>query len=130
VSSAHDIGAVALIEVGAKCYSRTRQDVDGYPLGGLVVEVLDDVDRETGEVVRAYRTLSHAGARPPIEHRLSVSEVDPTTVQPVSMFEALKMLRRLCQEIGASKHRSFDVHELERIADIGRLARLLRGGIR
>lgn len=100
MSTAYGVGAVALLQEGCLVWSKTRRDADDCPVGGLVVEVLDTPDPETGELRRSFRCLDNTRMRPRLTwHVLPEDDVDRSTAQAAATSQIANVVRRLCEEI-------------------------------
>lgn len=101
------------------------------PIGGVVVEVLDCPDPETGELRRRYRVLDPERIRPRLTwHVVDEDDVDPYTAEPASAATVVKVIRRLCEEVAMReryRHRTgrFDPDHATLIAYAYRLAGVL-----
>jgi hypothetical protein len=78
-----------------------QRDSDGMPVGGIVLEVQDYVDAETGEVARRYRCLdTHRASRDHLAVPvLSEADLDPDSFRPPSRSRLSYAIRRLCMWI-------------------------------
>lgn len=107
MSTAHSIGVVALIEPGVIAWSKTlgyegvgEDDRQLEPVGGVVVEVIDTPDPETGELERSFRVLDPYRTRPRLTwHVLRESDVDRETVTVAPPSTIASLVRRLCEEV-------------------------------
>lgn len=132
---AHNIGVVALIEPGVTVYSRTRSRggtdpltgelVD--PIGGVVVQVVNKLDDDTGEVLhRAFRVRSLYGLR---EYVLDESDVAVDQVQTTYGKSVVQLIRAMAREVGNKKRKQnlFDSADRQLVADMHYLAGTLGG---
>ena len=113
MSSALAITDVRHVQPGVLCWSAKR----GYagvgedggqlePVGGVVVAVLDVVDRETGEAERAVRTIDPYRTRPRLTwHVLVESEVNRETLDVAGPGMLGTLYRRLCEEVAMDGHK-------------------------
>lgn len=107
MSSALAITDVRFVQPGAIVWSTKRGYAgvgeDGSqlePIGGLVVEVLDVIDRETGEAERAVRTIDPYRTRPRLTwHVLVESEINRETLDAAGPGMIGGLYRRLCEEV-------------------------------
>lgn len=112
--SAHGIGAVALIQPGVIVWSTKRgyagvdsveDDKPGEPIGGVVIKVTEQVNRETGEVERSFLVLDHTRTRPRLRFRTMLeSEIDRDTVEAADLAVLRRLWRRCGEDIGARRH--------------------------
>lgn len=114
--SAHGIGAVALIQPGVECWSTTRghaggdsieDDKPGQPLGGLVLRVTEQWNRETGERERAFFCVDHTRTRPYLRScTLIESEIDRDTVRAAELGDIRRVWRRAGEQLSfVRRHR-------------------------
>ena len=97
---------LTLVEVGHEVYSKTRiHGGSEYPVGGTVVEILDDVDTETGERRRAFRTVQFHGGRLR-QHVLPADDVDLVNAMPFSPHRCVVLARRLAYELAQPNKRT------------------------
>ena len=139
MSGAYAASVVALAEVGVTVWSRTRGYAgvgeDGTqlePIGGVVLDVVEVLDRETGEIKRALRVLDPTRTRPLRFHVLHESEVDPDTLEPPSTSRCVALIRRLAEELafnerGKRRGGLFHPEHAELVADMGRLVSVVMG---
>lgn len=107
MSSALAITDVRWAQPGTVLWSTTRGYAgvgeDGSqlePIGGMVVEVLDVVDQENGDVERAFRVIDHFRTRPRLTwHVLLESEVNRETLDTAGPGTIGALYRRLCEEV-------------------------------
>lgn len=100
------------ISIGCWAWSSTRGrdgvEDDGVtqvdPLGGLVLDVSETVDRETGEVARAFVVADNYRGRLRLR-RLVETEVDRTRMEAAGPGEIARVFRLLCLEIATSDRR-------------------------
>lgn len=86
--------------IGLFAWSTTRRYDDDSPVGGIVVEVMDGHDPDTGEAGTWLRTIDPYRARPVLTwHVLDEGEVDRATVAPADAFTLAAVIRRLCEEV-------------------------------
>jgi hypothetical protein len=112
---ARRVGVLALVELGVSCWSSTRVDAFDQPLGGVVVHIEDDVDRETGEVSRWFTCLS-LGYGPKVEvRRIAEAEVLQTGVQATDGSTITKLVKKLAGEVHDAKGSYLDLRCSERI---------------
>lgn len=107
--SAHGIGAVALIEPGVEVWSTKRghaggdsidDDKPGEPIGGVVVRVTEQWNRETGEQERAFLCIDPTRTRPRLRFRtLLESEIDRETCQAADLATIRRLWRRCGEDI-------------------------------
>lgn len=97
---------LTLIEPGHEVYSKERRHGgNDYPVGGTVVEVLDDLDQETGERRRAFRTVQFHGGRLRRDV-LTAGEVDLDSAMPFSPHRCVQLARRLAFELAQPNKRT------------------------
>lgn len=107
----------SFVEVGHEVYSKTRiHGGSEYPLGGTVVEVIDDVDTETAERRRAFRTVQFHGGR--LRHDvIPETDVDMQSAMPFSPHRCVVLARRLAYELAQpnrkTKSGSLSTEEVE-----------------
>ena len=113
MSSALAITHVRWAQPGALLWSTTRGyegvGEDGSqlePIGGLVVDVLDVVDKDTGEAERAFRVIDPFRVRPRLTwHVLLESEVNRETLDVAGPGTIGALYRRLCEEVAMDGHK-------------------------
>ena len=97
-AQASRVGAVAMIEVGFEVYSASCTDADGHSLGGVVVQIDDSGDPETGEVERRYVTLDVYVV--PVRHRIiPESDLERSMIAVADISTMSKLVYRLSDEI-------------------------------
>lgn len=123
---ARRVGVLALVEKGVSAWSSTRRDAYDQPLGGVVVEINDVVDPETGEINRFFTCLDPTGSdRFPVDvRRLAEAEVTPTGIEATPNSRITKLIKRLAGEVHDMKGNYLDLHHADRIRWIGTLAEL------
>lgn len=106
MTGAHGIGGVALLEPGMTAWSRTRRDANDEPVGGVVLDVVDQVDTETGERVRSFLCLDPYRLRPRLSfHRLTEDEIAHDGLELPSTSRCASLVRRLCEEVALDGHK-------------------------
>lgn len=119
---ARTIGDFALLELGCSVWSTTRKDHRENPLGGVIIDIFDKLDQETGEVERAFRCIDSYNLRPFVQvHVLVESEVDRGALEGPDNARLRKIIRRLAEDIAKGKS-SLTSLELDHIAWIHKLA--------
>jgi hypothetical protein len=94
------IGSVALVEPGVEAWSKTRIARDEGAVGGIVIYVTEQADRDTGELERAFVCLDHTRTRPWLRWTtLPEHDVDPDTVMSVDITTLVHLWRRLGEEL-------------------------------
>ena len=112
---ARRVGVLSLVELGVSVWSSTRVDAFDQPLGGVVVHIEDDVDRETGEVSRWFTCLS-LGYGPKVEvRRIAEAEVLQTGVQATDGSTITNLVKKLAGEVHDAKGSYLDLRCSERI---------------
>lgn len=94
-SEAASIGALGLVDVGAKVQMRRDPTLPPADVpGGVVLEVVSDVD-EHGDAHRAFRLLDWR-----LHHlTLRVADVDPEMVEVAASADVRRLVRSICREI-------------------------------
>lgn len=113
MSSALAVTDARWVQPGAIVWSTTRGYAgvgdDGSqlePVGGVVVEVLDVVDKDTGEAERAFRVIDPFRVRPRLTwHVLVESEVNRETLDAAGPGTIGALYRRLCEEVAMDGHK-------------------------
>lgn len=121
---ARRVGVLVLIEKGVTVWSSTRRDAYDQALGGVVVEINDVVDRETGEISRHFTCLDPYGAGDVTVRRLAEAEVSPTGVEATANSRITGLIKRLAGEVHEMKGSYLDLHHADRIRWMGTLAEL------
>jgi hypothetical protein len=112
---ARRVGVLALVELGVSVWSSTRVDAFGQPLGGVVVEIEDVPDPETGEIERYFTCLS-LGYGPKVEvRRIAEAEVLQTGVQATDGSTLTKLVKKLAGEVHDAKGSYLDLRASERV---------------
>ena len=119
---ARRIGVLALVEPGVSCWSSTRKDAREEPLGGVVVEIQDVPNPETGEFERYFTCLDPYGGGKVRVHRLSESEVLPTGIEATTNSRIVNLIKRLACEVAEMKGSYLDIFHADRIRWLGTLA--------
>lgn len=111
--SANGIGAVALIQPGVEAWSTKRgyagadsidDEKPGQPVGGLVLRVTEQLNKETGELERAFLCADHTRTRPYLHTCLLVeSEIDRDTVQAADLADIRRVWRRAAEYLAFSR---------------------------
>jgi hypothetical protein len=100
-------GLVSYVDVGCVVWSteRTRTLPFGdSPLGGLVVEVVEKMNQETGEVDRAFLCFDHQATKPRIHwSTIAEREVDRHAIEAAAPSVLANAWRRLGEEVAYSK---------------------------
>lgn len=99
------------VDVGVVVWSRSRGHEgvfdDGTqidPVGGLVVDVTEMVDVETGEMTRAYVVVDTWRGRVRLR-RLSEADVDRSTMEAAAPGQIARAVRQLCEEVALDGRR-------------------------
>lgn len=112
---ARRVGVLALVELGVSCWSSTRVDAFDQPLGGVVVELEDVPNAETGEIERWFTCLS-LGYGPKVEvRRIAEAEVLQTGVQATDGSTITKLVKKLAGEVHDRPGSYLDIHSSERV---------------
>lgn len=114
-AEARRTGLMALVERGVSVWSAERTDARGEPLGGVVVEIEDQLDRETGVVERWFTALDPYGAGPVKARRIAEAEVRPEGVTATDGARITGLIVRLAAEVAALKGSYIDPFIAERI---------------
>lgn len=94
-------GSAVSRTTGCTIWSRATND-EGFPLlGGVIVDVVDVVDPETGEMVRSYKVQSYDAGRLVLP-LLAEADVDPTRTEAASAGPVADAIRALCAEIAVA----------------------------
>ncbi len=104
-----------MIDRGVTVWSSERSDAQGEALGGVVVEITDAVDRETGEIARTFTCLDPYGSGPVKIRQLAESEVRQSGVEATDGSRLAKLVKRLGTEIGETKGSYLDPWIAERV---------------
>lgn len=119
---ARTIGDFALLELGCSIWSTERKNHRDEPLGGVIVDIFDKRNEDTGFVERAFRCIDPYSLRPFIQlHVLVESEVDREALEAPDNARLRKIVRRLAEDIAKGKS-SLTTHDLDAIAWIHKLA--------
>lgn len=119
---ARTIGDFALLEIGCSCWSTERKDHRDNPLGGVIIDIFDKRNEDTGYAERAFRCIDSYNLRPFVQvHVLVESEVDRAALEPPDNARLRKIIRRLAEDIAKGKS-SLTTLELDHIAWIHKLA--------
>lgn len=91
--------------------SRTLVDADGYPRGGIVVDILTDADPDTGELLTRWVCVALVGrggdvARVVIDHPVDVLEARPA--RPGELADMANICHRV---LGRAKTGKRSAHE-------------------
>lgn len=99
------------VDVGVVVWSRSRGHEgvfdDGTqvePIGGLVVDVTEMVDDETGEMTRAYVVVDTWRGRLRLR-RLPEGDVDRSTMEAAAPGQIARAVRQLCEEVALDGRR-------------------------
>lgn len=112
---ARRVGVLALVELGVSVWSSTRRDAYDEPIGGVVVELEDVPNRETGEFERFFTCL-FLGYGPKVDvHRIAEAEVLQTGVQATPGSTITKLVKKLAGEVHDSKGSYLDLRCSERV---------------
>ena len=114
---ARRIGVLALVDLGVQCWSSTRRDAYDEARGGVVVEINDVPNPDTGEFERFFTCLDPYGSdRFPIKIvRLAEAEVDPSGVQATANSDLTKLVKRLAGEVHRAKGSYLDSSTAQRV---------------
>lgn len=115
IDDARRIGVLALVELGVSVWSAERRDAYDQPLGGVVVEIEDVPNLETGEFERFFTCLDPVGGVPVTARRIAEAEVRPAGVEGTASARLTKLVRRLAEEIAAAKGSYLDPHQAQRV---------------
>lgn len=111
---ARRVGVLALVELGVSVWSSTRRDAFDQPLGGVVVEIEDVPDAETGEVERWFTCLWMVG--PKVQaRRIAEAEVLQSGVQATDGSRIARIVKALAGEVHDRPGSYLDLHSSERI---------------
>ena len=90
----------ALRQLGVGGYVALRRDAVVPPdvpcRSGVVIDVVDSEDRETGERRRSYAVL-HPGTL--ARHVIAEDDVERETVRVAASSEVVTLIRRICREV-------------------------------
>lgn len=115
VDEAHRIGIMTLIDRGVTVWSCERRDARDEALGGVVVEITDDVDRETGEVVRTFTCLDPYGGGPVKVRHIAENEVRQSGIEATDGARLTRLVKRLAAELAARPGSYLDPWAAERV---------------
>ena len=130
---AQTIGDMAVVEPGCEIWARNgdaeditnmRQWQDGEAKGGIVLEVTDVVDRETGELLRAFRCWDYTRGIDHSYSTLTEAQVDPSTFTAPSIVRLRNQYRRICKHIAERQHTA-GVFEIQMVIDAARMAAIV-----
>lgn len=100
-AQASRVGAIAMTTLGFEvysAYSATHREDGDFAVGGVVVEIDDSGDPETGEVERRYGTLD--GHVTPVRMRIiHESDVDRSLIAVADISTMSRLVYRLADEI-------------------------------
>lgn len=100
-------GLVRWVDVGCAVWSTERTRTLSYgdsPIGGLVVEVVEKMSADTGEIDRAFLCFDHQATKPRLHWAtLAEPEVDRDSIEAVDAAGLARAWRRLAEEIAFSK---------------------------
>lgn len=108
------VGLLSLVEIGVSVWSSTRRNTYDEPLGGVVVDISDEPNRETGEFERFFTCLWKLGKRVDV-HRIAEAEVVPTGVQATAGSILSKLIKALALEVAETKGSYIDGRCAERV---------------
>lgn len=139
MSTAHHIGAVALIDVGTEVWTDKRHNADGDGLGGVVVATeVRQASEDDPTPVRHFLTMDpyrtgRTGQLHVTFRRLAESEIDPDSVVPADSSRLANLVRRLCEEVaftsaGRPRKGLFTPDQAEWVSYAHRLTAVLMGG--
>jgi hypothetical protein len=112
---ARRVGVLSLVELGVSVWSSTRVDAYDEALGGVVVEIEDVPNIETGEIERWFTCLS-LGAGPAVKvRRIAEAEVLQTGVQATDGSTITKLVKKLAGEVHDAKGSYLDLRASERV---------------
>lgn len=101
------IGDMTMLDLGCLVWSQQRRILKGSddtPLGGIVVSKAEQLDQETGEVVRTFVTVDPYSTRPTLKVcRLTPAEIDRETMEFPQDGLVRSLVRRFAEEISKSK---------------------------
>lgn len=101
------IGDMTLLDIGCQAWSQERRTLQGQSdaaLGGIIVSRAEQVDGETGEVVRTFVAIDPYNTRPAVRvRRLTPAEIDRETMEFPQDGLVRSLVRRLAEEISKSK---------------------------
>jgi hypothetical protein len=122
---ARTIGDLALLELGCSAWSAQRKNHRGDPLGGVIVDIFDKRNEDTGFAERAFRCLDPYNFEPklkvPMVHVLLESEIDREAVEGPESSRLRKIIRALAYGISQGRS-SLTTTDLEHIAWMHKLA--------
>ena len=113
---------LALVELGVSVWSSTRKDAFDQALGGVVVEINDVLDPETGEIARWFTCLDPYGAGRVKVHRIAEADVNQDGVEATANSRIANLNKRLAKEVHERKGSYVDVFQADRIRWQGTLA--------
>lgn len=119
---ARRVGVLAMVELGVSVWSSTRKDARDEALGGVVVEINDVPDYQTGEVERFFTCLDPYGGGPVKVRRLAESEVTANSVGATTNSRITNLIKRLGKEVGEMTGSYLDPFYADRIRWMGTLA--------
>lgn len=110
VVTAHTKGPLAMIDVGWSVWSRTdgtdiRLNDRGEPRGGVIVEIAGDVDRETGEMARTFRTIDPYRLPALAWCALPEQCVNPDGIETPDRHRTWRCIQALCLDAARPGHR-------------------------
>lgn len=90
------------IELGCVIWSRTRAHGDDAMVGGTVVEVLDDIDHDTGEISCAYRVVDHYRGQL-VWRTIPADDVAGDMIEPPSSHKLIRRAREMWRDLSVGK---------------------------
>lgn len=99
---ARTIGDLALVEPGCSVWSEKRTRVE-EPLGGVVIEIIDVRDEDTGFPVRSFRTINPYEPLGVAIRVLSEAEISRDGMEAPESSRIAKQIRRLAEAVAKGK---------------------------
>jgi hypothetical protein len=98
------IGDFTLLEIGCAVWSTERKNHREEGLGGVIVDIFDKHNEDTGYVERAFRCIDPYSLRPFVQvHVLVESEVDREALEGPESARLRKIIRVLAEGIAKGK---------------------------
>lgn len=99
------------VDVGVVVWSRSRgregvfdDGTQVEPVGGLVVDIVEDADPDTGELAKTFVVVDTWRGRMRLR-RLPESDVDRSTMEAAAPGQIARVVRQLCEEVALDKRR-------------------------
>jgi hypothetical protein len=130
----YDLAVRQEITEGFTVWSRTIRDANDEPVGGVVLDVVDLVDTETGERQRAFVTIDPYRTRPRLSfHRLAEADVAGDAIELPEPSRCAALARRLCEEVAIDGHKRrtglLEPRHAEYVVFAHRLVGVVMGGM-